>query len=96
MEVKHYVYILECGDKSFYTGYTTDPERRLAQHNKGVASKYTRSRLPVSMVYLESVSDKSEGLKREYAIKKLTRKNKIKLIRKGGGCFESPKNKQFK
>ncbi|CAC9924794.1 GIY-YIG catalytic domain protein [Aedoeadaptatus nemausensis] len=93
MAVKHYVYILECGDKSFYTGYTTDPERRLQQHNKGTASKYTRSRLPVSMVYLESVSDRSTGLKREHAIKKLTREKKMKLIRKGGNSLGPTRDK---
>lgn len=96
MAVTHYVYILECSDKSFYTGYTTNPKRRLSEHNKGTASKYTRSRLPVSMVYLESVADKSTGLKKELAIKSLTREKKKQLIEKGGGCLVPTRDKELK
>lgn len=81
---KHYVYILLCSDGTLYTGYTTDPVRRLEEHNKGTGAKYTRSRLPVSMVYIEEGSDLSWGLRREAAIKKLTRRDKLKLIEKAG------------
>lgn len=81
---KHYVYILLCSDGTLYTGYTTDPSRRLEEHNKGTGAKYTRSRLPVSMVYIEEGSDLSWGLRREAAIKKLTRREKLKLIEKAG------------
>lgn len=81
---KHYVYILLCSDGTLYTGYTTDPSRRLKEHNKGTGAKYTRSRLPVSMVYIEEGSDLSWGLRREAAIKKLTRRDKLKLIEKAG------------
>lgn len=81
---KHYVYILCCADDTLYTGYTTDPARRLEEHNLGIGAKYTRSRLPVSLVYVEEGADKSWGLKREAAVKKLSRKNKLELIKKAG------------
>ncbi|NVK24133.1 MAG: GIY-YIG nuclease family protein [Gammaproteobacteria bacterium] len=75
-----YVYVLRCADDSLYTGITTDKERRLTQHNAGKAAKYTRVRTPVEMVYSESASDRSEATKREMAIKKLSRSQKLKLI----------------
>ena len=75
-----YCYILECVDGTYYTGWTADPERRLSQHNKGTASRYTRTRLPVKMVYLEPQLDRASAMKRERAIKKMTRKGKLKLI----------------
>lgn len=76
-----YVYMLNCADDTLYTGITTDPERRLKQHNDGIGAKYTRSRLPVSVVYVEQVSDRSAALKREWQIKHLTREEKIMLIK---------------
>ncbi len=76
-----YTYILECKDKSLYCGYTTDLEARIATHNEGKGAKYTKSRLPVKMVYHECLETKSEALKREAAIKKLTRRQKLKLIK---------------
>ena len=79
----HYVYILQCADGSLYTGWTTNLEGRVDMHNTGKASKYTRSKLPVQLVYHERVADKSEALKREYAIKQLSRDEKIKLIDQG-------------
>lgn len=75
-----YIYILKCSDNSLYTGYTDNLERRLKKHNQGKASKYTRSRLPVSIVYSEEHPDKSSAMKREIWIKSLSRENKIKLI----------------
>ena len=75
-----YCYILECADGTYYTGWTTDPERRLKQHNKGTGSRYTRSRLPVKMVYLEPQPDRATAMKRERAIKRLSRERKEKLI----------------
>ncbi|MDY3119180.1 MAG: GIY-YIG nuclease family protein [Peptoniphilus sp.] len=81
---KHYVYILRCADDTLYTGYTTDPVRRLQEHNHGFGAKYTRSRRPVTMVYLEEGSDVSWGLRREAAIKKLSRYQKLQLIEKAG------------
>lgn len=78
---KYFVYILKCRDGSFYTGYTINLEQRLKCHNNGTASKYTRARLPVEYVYTEGYDNKSIALKREVAIKKLTRKEKLLLIK---------------
>ncbi len=75
-----YCYILKCSDETFYTGWTTDPERRVTRHNQGTGAKYTRARRPVELVYLEAQSNRSEALKREVAIKKMKRAQKIKLI----------------
>ena len=77
----HYVYIARCSDGTYYTGYTNDLEKRLLAHNAGKGAKYTRNRLPVVIVYFEEYEDKSEAMKREYAIKLLTREQKIKLIK---------------
>ncbi len=76
----YYVYILRCGDESLYTGWTTEPERRVRVHNSGKGAKYTRSRLPVELVYCETVENKSEALKREAAIRRLSRGGKLKLL----------------
>ncbi|MDD3269736.1 MAG: GIY-YIG nuclease family protein [Syntrophomonadaceae bacterium] len=75
-----FVYIVQCNDGSYYTGYTTNIERRLQEHNQGLASKYTRGRRPVICVYHEELSSKSEALKRELIIKKMTRGQKTRLI----------------
>jgi putative endonuclease len=75
-----YCYILECADGTYYTGWTTDPERRLAQHNKGNAAHYTSTRRPVKLVYLEELPDKRSAMKRERAIKALPRKKKMELF----------------
>lgn len=76
-----FVYILRCSDGTLYTGITKDIDRRFEQHNKGTASKYTRSRLPVKLVYQESQPNQSLALKREAAIKEMTRKQKLAMIR---------------
>jgi predicted GIY-YIG superfamily endonuclease len=73
------VYLARCGDGSLYTGVTTDPERRLAQHNQGLGASYTRSRLPVTLVYCEPAADRSSALRREHAIRQLTRAQKEAL-----------------
>jgi len=75
-----YCYILECSDGTYYTGWTNDPERRVAQHNKGIGARYTRTRRPVKLVYLEEQPDKITALKRERAIKALPRKKKMELF----------------
>lgn len=80
-----YCYILECADGTYYTGWTTDPQKRVAQHNQGSASRYTRSRRPVKLVYLEIQPDKRTAMKRERAIKALPRKKKMGLFAKGRG-----------
>ena len=74
-----YVYMLQCADQLIYTGYTVDLEKRLAAHNAGKASRYTRSS-PVILVYHEVCKSKSEAMQREAAIKKLTRAEKLKFI----------------
>jgi predicted GIY-YIG superfamily endonuclease len=76
-----FVYILRCADGSLYTGITTDLSRRCEQHNAGTASRYTRSRLPVTLEYQEDQRNQSMALKRELAIKALTRKAKEALIK---------------
>lgn len=77
---KWYVYILRCADGTLYTGSTDDVQRRLAVHNSGKGAKYTRGRTPVEVVYTEECESYSAALKREYAIKQLSRGEKIKLI----------------
>ena len=81
--MSYYVYIVKCSDSSLYCGYTNDIEKRIKTHNNGLGAKYTKSRLPVSLVYLEEAETKSDALKREAAIKKLTKKQKLVLISKG-------------
>ena len=74
------VYILRCGDGSLYTGITNDLPRRLAAHSSGRGAKYTRSRLPVALVWQEEQPDKSAALRRERQIKALSRAEKLQLI----------------
>ena len=74
------VYIVECADGTWYTGCTNDVSARIATHNNGTGAKYTRSRLPVRLVYTEKQKDRSEALKREAAIKKLSKKRKTDLL----------------
>jgi len=79
--MSHYVYILKCADGTYYTGYTTDVEKRVKAHNEGRGAKYTRSRIPCETVYTEAFEDKREAMRREWEIKnRLTRKEKEKLI----------------
>lgn len=75
-----YVYILQCKDGTLYTGSTDDVQRRLAVHNSGKGAKYTRGRLPVEVVYAEVCESYSAALKREYAVKQLTRIQKLEMI----------------
>ncbi|MBE0670448.1 MAG: GIY-YIG nuclease family protein [Anaerolineales bacterium] len=75
-----FCYILECADGTYYTGWTTDPERRVKQHNKGRGARYTKTRRPVKLVYLEPQTDKVTAMKRERAIKALSRKKKMELF----------------
>ena len=75
-----FVYLVRCADQSLYTGIAKDLDRRLAQHNAGKASRYTRSRLPVTLAYREKQPSQSVALKRELAIKALTRRQKEALI----------------
>ena len=76
-----YTYVVECSDGTLYTGWTNHLEQRIKQHNAGKGAKYTRARLPVKLVYYETFTSKVEAMKREYAIKQLTRKDKLILIK---------------
>lgn len=80
--MKYHIYILLCSDNTYYTGYTTDVEKRLAEHNSGKGAKYTRGRIPCKLVYTESFEDKSSALKREWEIKhRFSREDKERLLR---------------
>jgi predicted GIY-YIG superfamily endonuclease len=85
-----FVYILECGDATLYTGVTNDLPRRLAAHRRGRASRYTRSRPPVRLVYQETRPDRSTALKREATLKGLVRVEKLRLIRDRPAARERP------
>ena len=76
----NYVYLLECSDKSLYCGWTNDLEKRLKAHSAGKGAKYTRSRLPVTLVYYEELESAIDAQKREYRIKRMTRQEKLRLI----------------
>lgn len=77
-----YLYILRCGDGSLYTGITTDVDKRLAAHRAGRGAKYTRGRGPLEIVYREACGSHSQALKRELAVKRLTRQEKEALLGK--------------
>jgi putative endonuclease len=76
----HCCYIVECRGGELYCGYSNDVEKRVNNHNRGCGAKYTKTRLPVRLVYTECFDTKSEAMKREYQIKQLTRQQKLKLI----------------
>ena len=78
--MKNYVYIVECKDGTFYTGWTTNLQQRVEAHNQGKGAKYTKGRGPVKLVYWEEFPTKKEALSREYAIKQLGRRGKERLI----------------
>ena len=82
----NYTYILRCADGTLYCGWTNDLEKRLKAHNSGKGAKYTRSRLPVTLVYYEEFETSTEAQKREYQIKRLTRKQKLMLISCQNDC----------
>ena len=77
----NYTYIVKCSDATFYTGWTNDLTRRMEAHNQGRGAKYTKARRPVTLIYYETFETKEEAMKREYAIKRLSRKEKEELIR---------------
>lgn len=92
----HYVYVLECADGTFYTGYTTDPERRVREHDAGEGAKYTRGRTPVELQYVEQFESRSKAMSREYELKQLSRREKERLVEghergsdSSGGSLES-------
>lgn len=84
----NYIYILKCSDETLYTGWTTDIEKRVEKHNSRKGAKYTSGRTPVKLEYFEEFKTKQEAMKREYAIKKLSREEKLKLIAGSSGIDE--------
>ncbi|WP_435177081.1 GIY-YIG nuclease family protein [Halorussus sp. AFM4] len=80
----HWVYIVECADGSFYTGYTTDVARRVREHDRGEGAKYTRGRAPVELAYREGFDSKSAAMSREHEIKQLSRAAKERLVEAEG------------
>lgn len=81
IEIKAYMYVLECADKTLYTGYTTDVQRRLSTHNAGKGARYTRARLPVKLLYQESFPSKQEAQSAEAYFKQKTRQQKLDYIK---------------
>ncbi|MBI2937758.1 MAG: GIY-YIG nuclease family protein [Thaumarchaeota archaeon] len=77
----YYVYILKCRTGHLYTGYTNNVKRRLSEHRKGTASKFTRSRLPVTLMYQERLRSRAEAMRREIEVKKMSRASKLRLCR---------------
>jgi predicted GIY-YIG superfamily endonuclease len=78
--MSYYCYIVECADGTYYTGWAIDPQKRVAMHNKGRGARYTRTRVPVKLVYVEELPDRTSAMKREIAIKRLNRIGKGRLI----------------
>ncbi len=80
----NYVYLLRCADDTLYCGWTTDLEHRIRVHNSGRGAKYTRSRLPVRLVYFEEFEDRKDALSREWHLKRLSRTEKLRLAETSG------------
>ncbi len=87
----HYAYMVRCADNTIYSGYSTDPLRREKTHNSGKGAKYTRNRLPVELIYIEVLKNKSEAMKREWALKQLTHKQKEELVNTKFNCIKQIK-----
>ena len=83
--VSHHVYVVECADGTYYTGYTTDVDRRVAEHDAGEGAKYTRGRAPVELRHVERYDSRSAAMSREYEIKRLSRAEKEALVDAGDG-----------
>ena len=84
----NYTYIVECSDGTLYTGWTNNIEKRIETHNEGKGAKYTKTRLPVKLRYYETFQTKQEAMQREYQIKRLSRGEKLELIRGFEGMME--------
>ena len=87
----NFCYMLRCADGTLYTGWTNDLEERIRTHNAGKGGKYTRSRLPVELVYREAFASREEAMSREWHMKRLTRREKLRLI-EGAGKEEEEKH----
>ena len=84
-----FCYILECSDGTFYTGWTTDPDRRLRQHAAGRGARYTRAHPPLRLVFLEAQANRGDAMRREHALKVMSRARKLALIAKGASNQEA-------
>ena len=84
---RNYTYMVECSDGSFYTGWTTDVEKRIRMHNAKKGAKYTKSRTPVKLVYLEEADTKQQAMRREAQIKQLSRQQKKQIIEHGKDVY---------
>ncbi|MDM5314426.1 GIY-YIG nuclease family protein [Fictibacillus sp. b24] len=90
-EDNHFLYILECGDGTYYTGYTNDLAKRLEKHKEGKGAKYTRGRGPLKLVFQKSFSTKQEAMRMEFAVKKLNRAEKERMIKEGSVSYVAAK-----
>ena len=90
----HFMYVARCCDDTLYTGYTNNVEKRIATHNAGKGAKYTKSRLPVECVYVESFETKQLAMRAEYNFKQLTRQQKLKYIKERGPVNDSVPNER--
>ncbi len=81
--MSYYVYIVRCADNTFYTGFTTDLQKRVKAHNEGKGAKYTKGRGPVELVYFEELPTKEEAMSREWHIKQLSRAEKEEMVQNG-------------
>ena len=93
MSERHYVYIIECKDSTWYTGYTNHLQKRIEKHNEGKGAKYTRGRGPVSLIWEESFSSKTEAMRLEYALKKMTRAKKEEYVFERRASFHATAKK---
>ena len=84
----HHVYVLACADGTYYTGYTTDVERRVAEHDDGEGAKYTRGRTPVELRHVETYASRSAAMAREYEIKQLSRARKERLLERSAAASD--------
>jgi putative endonuclease len=91
MAINHHFYVVKCHDGSLYAGYTNDLEKRTNVHNAGKGAKYTRARLPVTLIHSELFDTKQEAMRAEYAFKQLPRMKKIDYLLKRGVAVESTK-----
>lgn len=87
----HFVYILECGDGTYYTGYTNEINQRLRKHEEGKGAKYTRGRGPLTLVFQQAFPTKQEAMRLEFAIKKLNRAAKERIIKEGSVSYVAAK-----
>lgn len=87
MTTRHFLYVVECADGTLYTGYATDVARRVDAHNAGKGAKYTRSRLPVRLLFEREFPTKHDAMSAEYRFKRLTRARKLSIIDEGDDVF---------